>query len=59
MVGKIKEVLDVDLTSDDSKGQLEEFKKSANAYGDLQISTRLQCELNPIQPKLSAVFARS
>ena len=36
MVGKIKEVLDVDLTSDDSKGQLEEFKKAANAYGDLQ-----------------------
>ncbi|BDA43838.1 probable photosystem II repair protein PSB27-H1, chloroplastic at C-terminar half [Coccomyxa sp. Obi] len=32
MVGKIKEVLDVDLTSDDSKGQLEEFKKAANAY---------------------------
>ncbi|KAK9915502.1 hypothetical protein WJX75_000013 [Coccomyxa subellipsoidea] len=32
MVGRIKEVLDTDVTNDDSVGKLEDFKKSANAY---------------------------
>jgi hypothetical protein len=34
MVGRIKEVLDTDVTNDDSVGKLEDFKKSANAYGE-------------------------
>lgn len=60
IVGKIKEVLDVDLTSDDSKGQLEEFKKAANAYGDLQVPTRKHCGIHSSQSKLlAAAIARS
>ena len=37
MVGRIKEVLDTDVTNDDSVGKLEDFKKSANAYGKCRI----------------------
>lgn len=34
IVGRIKEVLDTDITNDDSVGKLEDFKKAANAYGE-------------------------
>ena len=41
MVGRIKDVLDIDLTSDDNVPKLEDFKKSANAYGECSLHQAL------------------
>ena len=35
LVGEIRDVLDTDLTSEDNLEKLENFKRDANAYGNM------------------------